>query len=929
PPTSPSPVAHVVLPTAFAVPRTPERKQSNYSTSIHLLNSSQLIILSKKQNTLSEISEKMEVIRIEEGTVDLKKQKHCNKLLNTLSRDVPKGKSCLRENEFMERSSISLEAAEEENKTFVLITSSALVFAICLKVPPEHVKIAHKPQREDKTIKQATKDIPESDRFGDLWIIPWPVLSSYLEDLLLERLLVQTRVNVVTVVQAVEIVPPRHDWAAHGGVPRHICNTRVAVMVTNESLTLRPTSYFTILSTTSLIVFQSNVSSSLVGGCSHPLWVIVGCSKPRTPAATSSPYKLSGLQGNQATSMNQPGCKPLIEDKNSGFKVVGRSFLILNNKKKKKSIGLCEGTKYDTDTVPGNRSEDAAMLLGYKPCFLMAISLEQASFIRQVVPQVTMEKWHFICFHCFVTSRRRRPGNNILCCSIKKPLVNIYLDSWWKNTYEQIEISREEENLAFKSQSTLREEMNYTCMHNESDKKKKSILLPAANMLSIGNKGYPHPVSVNCSLTSMCKQRRNDARICEGETLLSHYGAEVDENTLASILLDNTILATQVNFDGTVLKKGITWARTGQRLDTLSSETTKIGSFDMVLKLIARWSKFVLGTEVLPPQRSRPSIICFVHFQLEMNSIFFKLDSASHALWDSNKKLYTWRDKVHTKECTSDLKIELNWSTTIGSFGDDTTPSISNSIYFNILGRWLLKTPRLPSSISAAIHQALHSIHHSTPAPYSPPSSGDRRKCEHSEDEDDENSTFVTSEGCPTTVGVTTVGGGITATGCPPTVVTGELMAGENWGIASPGGGMIAVPGMAGGMIPGVGCTGDIPIGATVCKPGMLCTGWSGIVGITVGIVGSISPGGGGGGGGGANGGGADILAVPFIVLKLVAAAIPLHDSDVMSQLLINLQLHRLLSTSTPGCPMHQCLLSGTKMHITLCENKQTENKEK
>lgn len=55
----------------------------------------------------------------------------------------------------------------------------------------------------------------------------------------------------------------------------------------------------------------------------------------------------------------------------------------------------------------------------------------------------------------------------------------------------------------------------------------------------------------------------------------------------------------------------------------------------------------------------------------------------------------------------------------------------------------------------------------------------------------------------------------------PIVVVTGELIAGaRNCGIASPGGGMIAVPGTDEGRRLEWACVVDIPIGAAVCKPG-------------------------------------------------------------------------------------------------------------
>jgi hypothetical protein len=75
----------------------------------------------------------------------------------------------------------------------------------------------------------------------------------------------------------------------------------------------------------------------------------------------------------------------------------------------------------------------------------------------------------------------------------------------------------------------------------------------------------------------------------------------------------------------------------------------------------------------------------------------------------------------------------------------------------------------------------------------------------------------------------------------PIVVVTGELMAGaRNCGIASPGGGIIAVPGMDEGRMPEWACVVDMPTGAAVCKPGIACIDCRGIVGITVGNVGML-----------------------------------------------------------------------------------------
>jgi hypothetical protein len=72
----------------------------------------------------------------------------------------------------------------------------------------------------------------------------------------------------------------------------------------------------------------------------------------------------------------------------------------------------------------------------------------------------------------------------------------------------------------------------------------------------------------------------------------------------------------------------------------------------------------------------------------------------------------------------------------------------------------------------------------------------------------------------------------------PIVVVTGEFMAGaRNWGIAKPGGGMIAVPGTDEGKRPEWACVVDIPTGAAVCRPGTACIDCRGIVGITVGSV--------------------------------------------------------------------------------------------
>lgn len=60
-------------------------------------------------------------------------------------------------------------------------------------------------------------------------------------------------------------------------------------------------------------------------------------------------------------------------------------------------------------------------------------------------------------------------------------------------------------------------------------------------------------------------------------------------------------------------------------------------------------------------------------------------------------------------------------------------------------------------------------------------------------------------------------------------------MAGaRNCGIASPGGGIIAVPGMEEGSMPEWACAADIPTGAAVCKPGIAC------IGITDGNVGML-----------------------------------------------------------------------------------------
>lgn len=61
---------------------------------------------------------------------------------------------------------------------------------------------------------------------------------TYLQDLLLERLfdclLVQTRVNVVSVAQSIEIVPSRHDRTAYRGVPCHICNKQHTIFKSNR-----------------------------------------------------------------------------------------------------------------------------------------------------------------------------------------------------------------------------------------------------------------------------------------------------------------------------------------------------------------------------------------------------------------------------------------------------------------------------------------------------------------------------------------------------------------------------------------------------------------------------------------------------------------------------------------------------------------------
>jgi hypothetical protein len=66
-------------------------------------------------------------------------------------------------------------------------------------------------------------------------------------------------------------------------------------------------------------------------------------------------------------------------------------------------------------------------------------------------------------------------------------------------------------------------------------------------------------------------------------------------------------------------------------------------------------------------------------------------------------------------------------------------------------------------------------------------------------------------------------------------------MAGaRNCGIANPGGGMIAVPGTDEGRRLEWACVVDIPIGATVCKPGIACIDCRGIVGITVGSAGML-----------------------------------------------------------------------------------------
>ena len=61
---------------------------------------------------------------------------------------------------------------------------------------------------------------------------------TYLQDLLLERLfdclLVQTRVNVVSVAQSIEIVSSRHDRTAYRGVPCHICNKQHTIFRSNR-----------------------------------------------------------------------------------------------------------------------------------------------------------------------------------------------------------------------------------------------------------------------------------------------------------------------------------------------------------------------------------------------------------------------------------------------------------------------------------------------------------------------------------------------------------------------------------------------------------------------------------------------------------------------------------------------------------------------
>lgn len=61
---------------------------------------------------------------------------------------------------------------------------------------------------------------------------------TYLQDLLLECmfdcLLVQTRVNVVSVAQSIEIVSSRHDRTAYRGVPCHICNKQHTIFSSNR-----------------------------------------------------------------------------------------------------------------------------------------------------------------------------------------------------------------------------------------------------------------------------------------------------------------------------------------------------------------------------------------------------------------------------------------------------------------------------------------------------------------------------------------------------------------------------------------------------------------------------------------------------------------------------------------------------------------------
>jgi hypothetical protein len=75
----------------------------------------------------------------------------------------------------------------------------------------------------------------------------------------------------------------------------------------------------------------------------------------------------------------------------------------------------------------------------------------------------------------------------------------------------------------------------------------------------------------------------------------------------------------------------------------------------------------------------------------------------------------------------------------------------------------------------------------------------------------------------------------------PIVVVTGELIAGaRNCGIASPGGGMIAVPGTDEGRRLEWACVVDIPTGAAACKPDTACIDCRGIVGITDGIAGML-----------------------------------------------------------------------------------------